>query len=125
MDEITQEQEMRKKLQNLVIAEESFYRQKSRMLWIRERDQNTKFFHNMVAAKTKQNSISILKDAEGNILTTYTQISNEAVTYFQNLLRTTDVHVTGCNERLLEELLPDKLIIEASSEIVSKLPLRR
>ena len=122
---IDKEKVVTKELHELMKAEESFHRQKSRVQWLQERDFNTIFFHNMVAAKTKQNTISILKDAEGNILTTYTQISNEAVTYFQNLLRTTDVHVTGCNERLLEELLPDKLIIEASSEIVSKLPLRR
>ncbi|XVE64262.1 hypothetical protein DITRI_Ditri07aG0086900 [Diplodiscus trichospermus] len=39
------------KLQNLLVAEESFFRQKSRIQWIKEGDQNTRFFHKSVNAR--------------------------------------------------------------------------
>ena len=71
-----------------------------------------------MAARKKQNSISVLKDADGNRLTTYTHISNKAVIYFQSLLGTIDDHFSGCAERILAELLLDILIAAASSDIV-------
>ena len=101
-----------------MLDEESFYKQKSRIQWIKEGDMNTKFFHNMVAAKQKTNYISTLIDSQGNRLNSYSQISNEAVSFFQRLLGTPDVNVTGCPHALLSDLLPKTLTDEAQLELV-------
>ena len=47
---VGREKSLAKELSDLLKAEESFYRQKSRIDWIKEGDQNTKFFQKMVAA---------------------------------------------------------------------------
>ncbi|KAK8680883.1 hypothetical protein V6N13_109821 [Hibiscus sabdariffa] len=45
------EKRVQKELFDLLVADESFYKQKSRVTWIQERDHNTKFFQTLVAAK--------------------------------------------------------------------------
>ena len=55
----------------------------------------------MAMVRQKQNTISMLIDSEGNKLTTYEQISNEAVNFFKNLLGTVDLNVVGCSDEIL------------------------
>ena len=92
-------------LHELLLAEESFFKQKSRIKWIQKGDMNTQFFHRMTAARQKQMTISTLIDSQGRKLTTYSQITNEAVSYFQQLLGTVDINVIVCPKMLLAELL--------------------
>ena len=92
-------------LHELLVADESFFKQKSRIRWIQEGDMNTKFFHRMTAARQKQRSIRALIDARGKKLTNYTEISNEAVSFFQKLLGAVDVNVNSCPTVILEKLL--------------------
>ena len=114
---IEKEKEITNELRELRLVEESFYQQKSRIQWIQEGDQNTSFFHGMVAAKQNKNTIKGLTDAEGNRLTSPTQISEEAVGYFEKLIGTVDENVEGCLEEILEELFP-RLPEEASTELI-------
>ena len=44
-----------------VTKEEIFWRQKSRELWLKEQDNNTRFFHRMVNAHNRRNWLSKLK----------------------------------------------------------------
>ena len=48
-----EEKRLSNELHDLVAAEGSLYRQKSRVQWIQEGDLNTKFFHSMVMARQK------------------------------------------------------------------------
>ena len=63
-------------------------------------------------------------NAEGNKLTNYTQISSEAVAFFQKLLGTVDPGVTGISQGLLEELLiahlPSDAVHDLSKQITSE-----
>ncbi|XVE58975.1 hypothetical protein DITRI_Ditri05aG0006800 [Diplodiscus trichospermus] len=104
-DSIQQEKSLPHELYNLLIAEESFFKKKSRIQWLNEGDSNTKFFHSMMAAKQKQNYIFVLKDSEENILKSFEQFSSEAVTFFQRLIGAKDDKVTGANHELSSELL--------------------
>lgn len=57
-----------KEYKSLLDAEESFYRQKSRISWIQEGDQNTRFVHSMVAVRHSRHTIKLLIDDNGNRL---------------------------------------------------------
>ena len=94
-DQIEKERDMFKELHDLMVAEESFFRQKSRIQWLQEGDHNTRFFHSMVATRQHKNSINSLTDSNGNKLVTFADISNEAVTFFQKLIGTVDGEVVG------------------------------
>ena len=59
-------------------------KQKSRINWIREGDQNTKFFHQSVKARVNHNKILSLEN-NGTIIHDVDLIHHEAVSYFQCL----------------------------------------
>ena len=72
----------------------------------------------MVVVRQKQNIIFVLIYSDGNKLISYSQITNKAVNFFQNLLGTTDANVSGCSKGLLAELLTDTLSNEAATDLV-------
>ena len=115
---LDKERVLSKELHEMMIQEESFYRQKSRIQWLNERDLNTRFFHSMASLRKKQNTIMALMDSEGNKLTSYAQISQEAVSYFQKMLGKVDENVSGCTTTFLTELFSDCLSNEANSNMV-------
>ena len=52
-------------LDELLHREELMWRQRSRALWLREGDKNTKYFQCKASWRRKRNTISKLKDEEG------------------------------------------------------------
>ena len=117
-DLIDQERAITKDLHELMLAKESFFKQKSRIQWLQEGDQNTTFFHGMVVAKQHRNSIIALTSSEGNKLTSYSQIYDEDVTFFQKLIGTTDENIFCCSKAVLADLLFVSLPSEVSQELI-------
>ena len=99
-------------LHDLMLAEESFYRQKARVNWINEGDLNIKFFQKFVAMNQNRSSIKSLTTVDGVKLTSLAQIYEKAVSFFQNLIGTVDQQVTGCPRHILEEILQPTLSSE-------------
>ena len=64
-DEIDQRREAREELARVLHMEEISWRPKSRALWLREGDRNTKFFHRMANKHKKLNIMSGV-EIEGN-----------------------------------------------------------
>ncbi|XP_052486360.1 uncharacterized protein LOC105767066 [Gossypium raimondii] len=79
--------ETRKRLDFLYAREESYWAQRSRSRWLREGDQNTRFFHAKASGRLKKNYIEKLKDAAGNWVTKSKDISMVAKDYFASLFR--------------------------------------
>ncbi|KAF5208333.1 hypothetical protein FRX31_002080 [Thalictrum thalictroides] len=67
-------------------AELSSLRQKSRINKAQFSDQNSAFFHKIVQGKRARNRILRLTDSNGQVLTDETDIENEILTYFQDLM---------------------------------------
>ena len=63
------------------------------------------FFQKIVTVQQKRSSIRNLTDANGVKLTTFAQISNEAVAYFKKLIGTRDEAVSGCPMNIFKKLL--------------------
>lgn len=59
-----------KLLAELTGSEESFLKQKSRVYWLKEGDQNTRYFFNVVRGKTSQSKVRALKCADGRDVAT-------------------------------------------------------
>ena len=77
-----QEKQLTKELYDLMLAEEGFYKQKSRIQWIKEGDANTNFFHKYVAARHNRNTITILIDSEGNKVLSASKLAEKVVSFF-------------------------------------------
>ena len=65
--------------------EETFRRQKSREIWLKECDKNTKFFHKMANARAKRNFLSNVK-INGNTLIVEEDIKSRVCRAYRTLL---------------------------------------
>jgi hypothetical protein len=68
-------------LERLLICEEISWRQKSRALWLKEGDKNTKFFHRVVNSNRRNNSIDSLK-VNGSLSSNPIEIKEHIVHFF-------------------------------------------
>ena len=75
---------LRSQIQNLISLEEVSWRQKSRMLCIKEGDNNTKFFHKVANSRRRYNHISML-EVNGVIYEAKSEMANQAVQFYKNL----------------------------------------
>ncbi|RYR46649.1 hypothetical protein Ahy_A07g032408 [Arachis hypogaea] len=72
-------------LEDELVSEERFWREKSRVQWLKWGDKNTKFFHSKYKARNRRNKIHHLEDEEGNIAEDAEGIANMAQHYFTKL----------------------------------------
>lgn len=79
--------ELEKRKQKILEAQEVTWRLKSRVLWLKEGDKNTKFFHRFANKRREENTIWEIKDEEGNTHSTQEAIPREAVKYFKKAYR--------------------------------------
>ena len=80
---------LRSQIQNLLSLEEVSWRQKSRMLYIKEGDNNTKFFHKMANSRRRHNHISML-EVNGVIYKDESEMANQAVQFYKKLYKETE-----------------------------------
>ena len=77
---------LRSQIQNLLSLEEVSWRQKSRMLYIKEGDNNTKFFHRVANSQRRYNHISML-EVNGVIYEDESKMADQAVQFYKNLYK--------------------------------------
>ncbi|GKV02389.1 hypothetical protein SLEP1_g14827 [Rubroshorea leprosula] len=78
-DLVLVEQEQARKVAELSLAEEAFLKQKSRVHWLQEGDQNTTYFHKVMKVRQSKNLIKELHTEDDKILTEHEDIANEAI----------------------------------------------
>ncbi|XP_033133908.1 uncharacterized protein LOC117127485 [Brassica rapa] len=74
-----------KELSDALKAEEMFWKQKSRVFWLRERDKNTKFFHALTKQRRARNKITLLLDINGNLVEDEEGLVAIATSYFRQI----------------------------------------
>ncbi|CAM9004002.1 unnamed protein product [Rhodiola kirilowii] len=89
-DVISRESALIKELDEWLSREEQMWQQRSRVLWLREGDNNTAFFHQKASARRKTNTIVHLRNTEGALCYDQSSLETIAVRYFQQLFTASD-----------------------------------
>lgn len=71
------------KLNCAYLAEEAFWKQRSRLLWLQLGDMNSGFFHATTKNRRRANPFSVLENSEGNVVYKEEEISTTVVDYFE------------------------------------------
>ncbi|XP_030467298.1 uncharacterized protein LOC115686220 [Syzygium oleosum] len=107
---LAREMELQRIFSDLRLQEESFYRQKSRIRWIKEGDMNTKFFHHHVNHRRIHNRILSVSSDDEEFITEPLAIRNHIVSHFHQLLtgssstvQTSVREVSGFIDKTLDE----------------------
>ena len=72
--------------------EEILWQQKSQKLWLREGDMNTSFFHKSTIQNRQKNRISHLKSLARQVLEKQSDIEEELVQFYTELLNEIEEH---------------------------------
>ncbi|KAL9672015.1 hypothetical protein QQ045_009589 [Rhodiola kirilowii] len=102
---------LQKRIWHLELQEERIWSQKSRISWLKEGDQNTKFFHKSASWRASKNKISSIL-VDGNCLEEPRLIKQAAVDHFSAIFRKTatcrwdleDMHFATLNDSQIEGL---------------------
>uniref|UniRef100_A0A803QD49 Reverse transcriptase domain-containing protein n=1 Tax=Cannabis sativa TaxID=3483 RepID=A0A803QD49_CANSA len=76
--------EARKMLNEALAREKIFWRQKSRVSWLKDGDRATKFFMAFTVTRRRQNYIQILSHESGNVLDQIADIAKQFIDKFSN-----------------------------------------
>ncbi|KAF7810342.1 reverse transcriptase [Senna tora] len=77
----------RKQLQFYLKCEHTMWAQRAKQLWLKHRDNNTRYFHAIVNMRRKKNRMSGIMDPMGNWITNQEDLKSMSMQYFQNLFQ--------------------------------------
>eukprot|EP00253_Pinus_taeda_P014791 PITA_14791 len=76
---------LEKSQNQILLAKEEEWRLKIRAIWLKSGDENTSFFHNYAKGRKSANTIWSLKDEEGRVLKSFSDLSGLGQRHFQSL----------------------------------------
>ncbi|GAV92494.1 Exo_endo_phos domain-containing protein [Cephalotus follicularis] len=85
---LQQERLLRQEVVKAASDEEAFFKQKSRVLWLKEGDSNTAFFHRVVKVRQSRNHLVRIKDDNDSWVLAEAEIAQIGVNHFSNILGT-------------------------------------
>ena len=100
----------------LLDKEAKMWRQRSKVLWLKDGDRNTRFFHSKASQRRRRNYITQLHDASGRWCTQQAQVNATIVDFYQNLF-------TSANPSNFEEvvdLIPQVVTTEMNEKLVAE-----
>lgn len=102
---------MENHIDNILLDEEIFWRQRSRAEWLKEGDKNTKFFHSKASARKRKNRISGLEDETGKWIEDAEKIEQMIGVHFTNMFTSSnpssnqiEAAVSGLNSKVTVEM---------------------
>lgn len=94
-----------KELDELLLKQEIYWAQRSRILWLRHGDKNTKYFHSKASQRQRRNFIQGIQNQDNIWLEEVEDIADVAIKYFENMFK------SGTCDRLEEclAMVPHKV----------------
>lgn len=77
-----------RQINNFLIDEEIYWKQRSMADWLREGDKNTKYFHHKASARKRKNKIWGVEDKDGKWTEDTQEVEREFCDFYYNLFTT-------------------------------------
>ena len=106
---------LEKHIDNMLLDEEVYWKQRSRADWLLERDRNTKFFHAKATARKRKNRIEGVLDKNGNWSIEAEEIERRFCEHFVELFTTTNPSRQQRESALKD--MPKKVTAEMNEEL--------
>ncbi|PKI62164.1 hypothetical protein CRG98_017537 [Punica granatum] len=116
---IKKETDLRVKLLVALDREEKLLKQKSMVEWLRAGDQNTSFFQKAVRGRMAHSTIRVLYSTSGTKLEGVQEIKDEAIKFFEGLLRRKDECISVVLASKLSSILKRKVHIPKYQLLIS------
>ena len=100
-DELKEVREKETKRDELLAREENLLRLKSRAIWIKEGDNNTKLFHNFSNNRRHLNTIPTIKNMNGVKVSSFKEKAEAGEEFFKNMFK----EPTRCNIQEILEVI--------------------
>lgn len=84
-------QEASKNLNEVLVQQEIFWKQRSKQLWLREGDKNSKYFHATAKARRKSNHVQSLINEDGREVDWDDGLEQLMIDYFKKLFKASDI----------------------------------
>uniref|UniRef100_A0A803QQI1 Reverse transcriptase domain-containing protein n=1 Tax=Cannabis sativa TaxID=3483 RepID=A0A803QQI1_CANSA len=120
---VSRYEEVKVLLANVLDQRETFWRQRSKQLWLKDGDRNSKYFHLMASKRKRHNMISKLKNEQGVYTDWDHSLAEVIVNYFNNLFSASSVSFTeviGCVNRMVSDSSNEDLLQPIVEEEVRK-----
>ena len=101
------------RMNELMYREEMMWQQRSRIEWLKEGDQNTKFFHSRAVWRARRNKIQKLQDDDGNWVTNKQDMGLLATSYVKKIFEADP----SLNPAALIELYEEKITPEMNEQL--------
>ncbi|XP_074308855.1 uncharacterized protein LOC141643553 [Silene latifolia] len=87
---VKERREIKTRIAKLIKQEELFWRQRSRVIWLKEGDRNTAYFHRKARQRKQKNHIKFIINDQGRKVETQEGIKKVAVDYFTQLFASSE-----------------------------------
>ena len=108
LDEIENRKVAQIELWKWIKRKEQYWAQNSRILWLKEGDRNSKFFHTIASNKKRRNSIASI-EIDGQPVNDPSQIKHEAVSFFKGIFKEEHILRPTFNNLQFNELSPEQV----------------
>jgi hypothetical protein len=95
------------RIDEILHREEIMWRQRSRIQWLKEGDQNTKFFHRKATGRDKKNKIRKLKRTNGTVTNDENEFKDLANNFFKDLYTKDEIVNPTSLLELIQPMIPN------------------
>lgn len=82
--------EERERLNELLLHEETYWKQRAKTFWLQEGNTNSRFFHASASSRNKMNHIAALKADDGSLVSNHDDLCRLLKSYYVNVFSASD-----------------------------------